>query len=138
MIFYFCVCEEKLYYLFMIHRLYISWIVSLYLVLVTDLLLYLYGQLKLKAMHGIVQFEVYLTCADLRMKGRRQNLAEELNKIKVIIPQSFVASIMSSPNPSLSLSAGCRHTWMVVVHFPITFGISTALSCIAGSRKCRE
>ena len=87
----------------MIHRLYISWIVSLYSVLVTDLLLYLYGQLKLKAMHGIVQFEVYLTCADLRMKGRRQNLAEELNKIKVIIPQSFIASIMSSPNPSLSL-----------------------------------
>ena len=74
----------------MIHRLYISWIVSLYSVLVTDLLLYLYGQLKLKAMHGIVQFEVYLTCADLRMKGRRRNLAEELNKIKVIIPQSFV------------------------------------------------
>ena len=87
----------------MIHRLYISLVVSLYLVLVTDLLLYLYGQLKLKAMHAIVQFEVYLTCADLRMKGRRQNLAEELNKIKVIIPQSFIASIMSSPNPSLSL-----------------------------------
>ncbi|XP_037460617.1 uncharacterized protein LOC119331548 isoform X2 [Triticum dicoccoides] len=49
-----------------------------------------YEKLKLKAMHGIVQFEVYLTCADLRMKGRRQNLANELNKIKS-------ASVMLGP-----------------------------------------